>query len=302
MSRRTSGYVIAMTGIAFWSTTGVFLGHLLTAYKMPALLLALWRDGLVCVALAPALLLVRRPLLRVRASQISFLALYGLILALFNSAWILSIKANGAAVGTVLGYSSAGFAVILAWWLFRESLSPAKIVAVVLSLGGCALVSNAFRPEVWQLNPVGIAAGLLSGLLFAGYSLMGKEASLRAINPWTALLYSFAFGTLFLAILNMLPPVARLADGSGTLLPSLPPQGWLLLVVLAFVPTLLGYGLYTWSLNYLPAGIANLLATSEPVMTAVQAYLLLGERMTAVQIVGSAIILSAVLLVRWGKE
>jgi len=302
MSQRTKGYLIAISGIASWSTTGVFLVLLLTDFQMPALLLAFWRNILVCVALIPVFALFRPSAFRIRRSEIRFYLLYGLILALFNSVWIISVGANGAAVGTVLGYSSAGFTVLLARWLFRERLSLAKIVAVVLSLGGCVLVSNAYSAEMWRLNPVGVSAGLLSGLCFAGYSLIGKEAARRKISPWTSLFYSFAFGALFILLFDLLPAPFRLPGSSSALLPDLPAQGWLLLIVLSFFPTLLGYGLYNVAMNYLPAGIVNLLATSEPAMTAVQAYILLGERMTALQIVGGLIILSAMVIVQGQKE
>jgi drug/metabolite transporter (DMT)-like permease len=55
-------------------------------------------------------------------------------------------------------------------------------------------------------------------------------------------------------------------------------------------------------MSYLPASITNLLATTEPMMTAVEAYLFLDERMTAIQIAGSVIILFAVLIVRFRNE
>src|ERR1041385_3659877 len=109
MSRLTKGYVIAIIGITLWSTTGVLIGYLVTNYKMPALLLAFWRNVLVCVALFPALFIIRRSLLRISVPQIRFYAFYGLVLAVFNSIWVLSVQANGAAVATVLAYSSAGF-------------------------------------------------------------------------------------------------------------------------------------------------------------------------------------------------
>ena len=83
---------------------------------------------------------------------------------------------------------------------------------------------------------------------------------------------------------------------------TLPVNGWLVLIVLAFVPTVLGFGLYNTSMNYLPASIVSLLATSEPAMTAVEAYIFLDERMTNVQIIGGLVILSAVLLVQLEKE
>ena len=55
-------------------------------------------------------------------------------------------------------------------------------------------------------------------------------------------------------------------------------------------------------MNYLPASITNLLATLEPAMTAVEAYLFLGERMTFIQIAGSLILLMAVIIVQLERE
>jgi len=301
MSRFTKGYLLALTGIVFWSTTGVFIGYLMTRYHIPALLLAFWRNLLVCFALVPTLFLVRRSLLRIDTAQIGFYLFSGLILALFNSVWVLAVKTNGAAVATVLEYSSAGFTALLARWLFKEALGLPKILAIILSLTGCVLVSNAYSPEMWRLNPLGVTTGLLSGLLFAGYSLVGKEAARRNINPWTAMLYSFTAGSLFILLFNLFPQLPGAAGSFPALWPDLPAEGWLILVILSFVPTLLGFGLYIASMNYLPVSIASLLATSEPAMTAVEAYIFLGERMSAIEIAGSLIILAAV-VVRVDKE
>ena len=302
MSRLTKGYVIAIIGITLWSTTGVLIGYLVTNYKMPALLLAFWRNVLVCVALFPALFIIRRSLLRISVPQIRFYAFYGLVLAVFNSIWVLSVQANGAAVATVLAYSSAGFTAILALWLFRERLGFAKITAVILSLSGCVMVSNAYSGEMWKLNPLAGSTGLLSGLLFAVYTLIGKEAARRNFNAWTSMFYSFAFASIFTMIFNLIPALPGAAGYYQALFPNLPIQGWLILILLSFVPTVFGFGLYNMSMNYLPASITNLLATLEPTMTAAEAYIFLGERMSMVQITGGLIILSAVLIVQLEKE
>jgi drug/metabolite transporter (DMT)-like permease len=68
---------------------------------------------------------------------------------------------------------------------------------------------------------------------------------------------------------------------------------------LAVGPTIGGFGLYTYSLSYLPAGVANLIASMEPALTAAIAYLFLGEQMTSVQWLGSGLILVSVLSLRW---
>jgi drug/metabolite transporter, DME family len=151
------------------------------------------------------------------------------------------------------------------------------------------------------LNPLGVITGLVSGLLFAGYNMLGKQAATLRMNSWTSLLYSFAFGSIFALIFNVIAMLLN-AEPLAALVPSLPVNGWLVLIVLSFVPTLLGFGLYNTSMNYLPASTASLIATSEPAITAVLAYIFLNERMTIVQIVGSLIILSAVVIVTFEKE
>ena len=302
MSKLTKGYTIAIIGIVMWSTTGVFISYIVTTYNMPALTLAFWRNLFVCAALAPIFFLFRRPLLRLSRSQIKLYISYGLVLAIFNSIWVLSVQENGAAVATVLAYSSAGFTAIFAFWLFKEKLGLPKITAIILSLAGCILVSNAYNPDMWTLKPLGISTGLISGVVFAGYTLYGKEAARREINVWTSLLYSFAIGSLFLLLFNLFPILPGAAGSLKALWPDMPIQGWLVLLFLSLGPTTLGFGLYNASMNYLPASITNLLATTEPVMTAVEAYLFLDERMTPTQIAGGVIILFAVLIVRLEKE
>jgi len=302
MSQLTKGYIIAIVGIIIWSTTGVFISYLITNYGMPALLLAFWRNLLVCTALVPALFFIRRSLLRIKRSQIRFFIAYGFVLALFNSVWTLSVQTNGAAVATVLGYSSAAFTAILAWWFFNEQFRLPKIVAITISMVGCILVSNAYNPSIWNLNPMGIVTGLLSGVMFAGYNMLAKEATKRNISPWTALLYSFAFGSVFTFLFNLFPVLPGVAGSLSAIVPNLSADGWLVLIILSFIPTVLGFGLYNTSMNYLPASVASLLATSEPALTAVEAYLFLHERMSIVQIIGSLLILSAVIIVRLEKE
>ena len=68
--------------------------------------------------------------------------------------------------------------------------------------------------------------------------------------------------------------------------------------MLAVGPTIGGYGLYTVSLTMLPAATANLIVTLEPAMTAVLAFLFLGERLAPLQLVGGGLILAGVVLLR----
>ncbi len=297
----TRGYAIALLSAAILSTTAILIRHLTQTYQMPPLILAFWRDGFVALTLLPVLAVVNASLLRVKRQHLLYLSLYGLMLAMFNTLWTLSVAINGAAISTVLVYSSAAFTALLGWWLLKERLEWYKLVAIALSLGGCILVSDALAPDAWRANMLGILTGILSGLWYAIYSLMGRSAAQRGLNPWSTLLYTFGFAALFLFLVNLLSggvgpgTTPRLADlfwlGNAV-------AGWGVLFALAAGPTVLGFGLYNVSLTYLPSSVANLILTSEPAFTTVTAYLLLGERLNTIEIIGALIILTGVVLMR----
>jgi drug/metabolite transporter (DMT)-like permease len=297
----TRGYTIALLSAAILSSTAIFIRYITQTFQLPALILAFWRDLFVTVTMLLTLSLVRRSLLKVSRAQLRYLVLFGLVLAAFNSIWTTSVVLNGAAVATMLAYCSGGFTVLLGWWFLRERLDWGKVLAVVLTLSGCALVSGALERSAWSLSLPGILAGILSGLAYAVYTLMGRSASQRGINPWTALVYTFGFATLFLLATNLIPGgfIPGAATGTSDLLwlgRSLP--GWGMLLLLAVGPTLLGFGTYNISLVYLPSSVVNLVVTLEPVFTAVIAYFLLGERLTAIQLGGSLLILGGVAILR----
>ncbi len=301
MSRLARGTLIGIIGILFWSFTAVFVSRLTGYYQLHPLLLAFWRDFLASLGLLVGLVIARRRLPRLAREQVPFFLLFGLVLSSFNAVWTFSVPLNGAAASTVLVYGSLGFTVPLARWLFHERINLAKVAGVVISLVGCALVANAFNAAAWNTQPLAIAVGLLSGFLFALYSLGGKEAARRGLDSWETMFFSFALASLFLLGLNLLAGAAGTMGLAGRILPQLPPVGWLLLVGLALVPTLLGYGFYNLSMRYLPVGIANLIATLEPAFTAAEAYLLLGEVMSLAQAGGSLLIIAAVVIVQAGE-
>jgi len=297
------GYLICFTATALWSTTAIIIRYLIQVYQMPPLLLAFWRDSIVFLSLFLVFSLFNRGRLRISKGHFPFFVLYGFVLATFNAVWTVSVALNGAAVSTVLAYSSPAFTALLARWIFYEKLNSVKIMAIFLSFFGCFLIAGAYNPAGWRLNPLGLTTGLVSGLLFAVYNLMGKSSSRRSINPWTAMLYSFGFATVFLFFYVLLPvpwpegiSTAKFfwLDGEWA--------GWLVLIFLAVGPTLGGYGLYTVSLTYLQASVASLIATLEPVLTALLAYTLLGERFSPIQVAGGVMISLGVVVLRFGEN
>jgi drug/metabolite transporter (DMT)-like permease len=295
------GYFFAFLSAVILSTTGILIRFLTQTYALPALVLALWRDLFVILPLGIVLLIVRPRLLKIPLKFLPLLIVYGLVLSLFNACWTLSVSINGAAVGTVLCYSSAAFTAILGWWFLKEKLGWGKIAAVLLSISGCLLVSGALYASSWQANLLGIVTGVATGLFYAIYSLMGRTFSQRGLNIWVMQFYTFGFAALFLFIYNtllggILPGTAQ--NFSQLIWSSLDFKGWLILFLLAAGPTLLGFGTYNISLTYLSSSVANLIVTLEPVFTTISAYFIFGERLTLIQLIGGLMIVGGVVVIR----
>lgn len=303
-SQSSRGFIIALVATILWSTTGPFISYLSKTYLLPSLVLAFWRDLFVSIGMVVGLLIFSRAKFFLDRKHWRFIVLCGLTLAVFNSFWTFSVQYNGAAVATVLAFSSPAMTAILSRIVFKETFSRVKIFSIALSFIGTILVSGAHDPAAWKLNPAGIIFGLLTGLLFAFYNLEGKSATDKHIDSWTALLYSFAVATFFLFFFNLgndlfitgkHPLTDMLWLGNSI-------SGWGILFLLGVAPTLGGFGLYTLSMRYLSPTVANLIATLEPAFTAVWAFFFLSEILTFTQLVGGLLVLIGVVLLRFGEK
>jgi drug/metabolite transporter (DMT)-like permease len=291
------GYSLALLSAIILATTAIFIRHLTEAYHLPALVLAFWRAGFAAATLFLALGILQPSLLLVTCRELGYLACYGLVLGSFNATWTLAVALTGASLATVLVNGSAAFTAILGWWFLEESLGWGKTLAVGLSLVGCIIVSKAADPAVWSTHALGILTGTGSALCYAAYSLMGRAASQRGLNPWTTVAYTFGFASVFLFILNRVPGMPGSAPGELFFL-GRAVKGWLWLFLLAAGPTVVGFGLYNASMKHLPSSVANLIMTSEPVFTAFLAYGLFNEQLDGSQLAGSAMVLGGVAFLR----
>ncbi|TQI81457.1 threonine/homoserine efflux transporter RhtA [Serratia fonticola] len=304
---RSQGYVIAIISAMLLAFTAIIIRALTEYYHLPTFVLAFWRAALVALVLLPLLLLFKPEWARLRREQVLFYAGYGLLLALFNGLWTLSVALNGASVATILTYCSVGFTVFLGWVMYSERLSLRELMVIVVSLGGCFLVSNGDSMGNSRFDLLGLIVGMLSGIGYTLYTLGGRIASERRYPVWNTILYVFAFSAvyqwLFNTVLTFFPMQAFQGMTGDLGFLSQGPQGiqwsgWVLLVTLAAGPTLLGFGLYNISLKTLPLAVANLILSLELVFTAVIAYFLLGENMNQLQLLGSALVMGGVLMLR----
>src|SRR6202142_16529 len=246
------GYLIGLSATVFLSFTGILISYLNRTYNLPSFVLAFWRDLSVVLGLLIVFAAFKRDRLRLDRSHWSFFILYGLTLSLFNSMWTFSVQFNGAAIATVLAFSSPAMTAVLAYFIFKEQIDGIKLSSIGMSLLGTALVSGAVDPSAWKVNASGIVFGLLTGLFFAIYTLLGKTSSNKSIDSWTTMLYGFSSAVFFLFLFNLLMNgFTRQPLLSNFLWLGTSVSGWMILIFLGIGPTVGGFGLYLMSLGYL---------------------------------------------------
>jgi drug/metabolite transporter (DMT)-like permease len=192
---------------------------------------------------------------------------------------------NGAAVATVQQAAMPAIVTIAAWFLWREALSWRKILAIVLTFTGTVLVSGLEVLGEIDLSVSGLLLGLAVPLFYAIWNLFGKEAR-RTHSPLTTLTYGFGIGALVLFPLQFFTPQPW----------PVPTMGFVWFAGLIFLSTLFAFSVYTFALGRLPASVATILAMSEIPFVVVYAYVLLGERLTPTEIMGSMLVVGGVLM------
>jgi len=250
------------------------------------------------VTLASGILLLvflvfSRDLLTLRPRDIPFfLLLGGIVMAVVTGSYLYTISKIQVAAAILIQYLAPIFVAIFAMLFWKERPTFPKISALFLAFGGCFLVVGGYSLALVQMNLLGILGGLTSAITFAGYSLLGERAMHR-YKPWTVIFYALAFSALTWHVVY--PPFTYLRAGY-----SLDQWGWIFYI--SIVGTILPFGLFFAGINHIRSTRASITATLEPIFAGFLAFVLLGERLLFLQIVGGSMVILAIVLLQLQQE
>jgi drug/metabolite transporter (DMT)-like permease len=275
-------------GAGFWGLSGTAAQALFQVYQFPVVALVTIRT----LASGLILLIIVRP---VRPGK-PFGPLLGLSIVGFAGsqlAYLWAIQFSNAATATLLQFLFlpivAGYEAVkgVLRWSIRWTVSLLLAMVGTLFLVG-GLPGPNFRILV---TPAGVLFGLLAAVSGAYYTLASRPL-VRAHGSWWVTTWGFTIGAL-----------ATLPFGVESFVSYHLPLTWYGLTavagLVAFVivfGTILAYGLYLAGLRRLSATEIGLASSSEPIVASGAAYLLLGVILTAVQYLGGAMIILAVVL------
>lgn len=284
---------------ALWGTLGTIYRLGTDQYGLTPLTIVFWRGALAALALGLVMGVIlpvgarKKGLLRVRREDVPLFLAFGLLgVTAFFPLYIYSVVLVGVAVAVVLLYTAPILVAVMAWRFLGEGFGTRKVVALLLTFAGCALVARAYDPAQLQVNALGILCGLGSAFAYALYSILGKMSLNRGYSVATMSFYVYSIGVLGLLVVAFFFDTGQLLQMGGNL------EAWGLLTVLALAQTLGALAAYATGLRYLEAGVASILATFEPVVATMLAFFVLHEAIEWPQILGGALIMGAVVLLQ----
>lgn len=284
---------VLLAGLLAISFASIFI-RVAQNLGMPSLLIASGRLGIAALALTPFALsrhwadlrgLNRRSLMLAAAS--------GALLAIHFATWIASLEYTTVLVSVVLVTTSPLWVAVLEVVFLRVSLKRLVVIGLLIAVVGGVLIGLGGGSGMeFGKNPVlGSLLAMTGAIAIAVYLVIGR--SLRAqlpLLPYIWLVYGAAAIALLLALLV-----------SGTPVSGYPVEGWIMVLALALIPQLIGHTSLNYTLRYLSATFVSLATQMEPIGSAIAAFVILGERPTPVQILGSITILAGVILASYGQ-
>lgn len=244
------------------------------------------RFAIAGAALAAVMLVLRRRWPRGR--DLIVLALMGAVGYVGQSyCYFASLQHASAGVTALLLYLYPALVTLLGWLFLRRPLSPTRALAVTLALVGSAMtVAGAL-----QSTTLGMVLGASAALIYAIYILVGEGVTPRVGSLPSSTVVILAAAGVYGAVWTQGPAVVP-----GNL------AGWAAVLGIAFLSTVVAILGFFVGLGKLGAADASTVSTLEPLTTIALAAMFLGERLSAMQIVGGGVIVVAVILIARSRE
>lgn len=243
-----------------------------------------WRLALALPFLFLLAHLARQPVHWPRRAIVIAVAWAAFFFATDLAAWHAGIMLTKLGNATLFGNISSFIFAAWGLWLVRRWPAPLQALALLLAAVGCAVLMRG-SAELSAAHLRGDLLSALAGLLYAGYLII-VERTRGELAPLPLLFLATLFGA------------AMLLPGALALGERIVPDNWSGLIALAICSQVAGQGLIVYALGHVPPLVVGVAMLTQPALSALLGWLYYGETLTAMDGVGAAMIVAALILVR----
>jgi drug/metabolite transporter (DMT)-like permease len=296
------GYAMAACAAMLWGVNGT-VSKVILASGISSLQLAQIRCTGAFVGLLIWLLLTSPGRARVQARELPLLAVFGIAgVALVQWLYFLAIHRLAVGIALLIQYLAPLLVALWARYVFHEHVRRRIWLALILALAGLALIVDVRHGG--SISTAGVLFSLGAAVAYVIYLLLAEHGVGRR-DAVSLLVWGFGFATLFWAIVSpwwdfpwqlVTQDVSLLGHLGSHTVPI-----WILLLWLIVPGTIVPFWLLASALRHLPATRVGIIAMLEPVVATIVAWAWLGESLAAVQLLGAAVVLVAIVLAQTAR-
>jgi len=276
----------------FWGFSATF-AKFLFKHNVDLLTLVQMRSTLSFVVLFIFLSIFKRENLKVPRRDVLRFALLGVIgIAGSNFTYYFTLNEINVATAIIMQYTAPVLVVLYGVLSKSEGITPIKLLAMFLSLLGCAFVVRIFDVQFLNLSKIGLISGVGSALCWAFFNVYGKKVG-QGHNVWGSLTFSLMFAGIFWLMFN---PPWKILNSDFSL------SDWLVFFIFAMISVLIPYFFYFTGLKFVQPSSAIITSTLEPVVAIISAWVIVEEKLSLIQLIGAIFVISAVALLQIKRD
>ena len=288
-ARNLPGIFAVLLAAVLWGTTGTAATFATGVSPLAIGSVAMGTGGLLQALIA------LRPVLRQRrriAGNFRYLLIGAIAVGIYPLAFYTSMHNAGVAVGTVVSIGSAPLlSSLIEYVCDKHPLNRQWSLGALTGVSGMTLLCLAESHATSAGNILQIATGIITGLVagftYALYSWSARKMMQYGVSASAAMGSTFGAGALLLLPVLLVTGAPLLDSRLNTAVG----------IYMALVPMFIGYLCYGYGLARIRASTATTLTLTEPVVAALLAVTLVGERLPLSGWVGIGLILLCLIII-----
>lgn len=283
------GYASVLLAAALWASSGSFSKYLFTRGSISTFDLVQARITLAAIFLFLVLFFTERSRLKVSIRSAGYFFQLGFAgMATVQFTYLFAISRINVASAILIQYLAPAFMAVYFLLTGRDRITLSTIFALIMSITGCFFVAAGKKMGLGDMDTAGVLSALCSAMAFAFYSVKGEEG-MKQYRPSTVLLYALLYAAVAWNIFR----------APFSWIKAVPDPACLAAVMyIAVFGTVVPFLLYFRGMEMIRPTRACITATIEPVIAGMISWVLVGEKMDAVQIGGGIIVIFSVIVLQ----
>ncbi len=278
-------YAVLLIGILSVSLSSILIK---LTYDVPAIIISTYRLIISSVILLSWAKYKNIPLKTANTRDFFIAILSGFFLSIHFISWIASIKYTSIASSVTLVSTSPVFVIIFSLLFFKEKPSARTLIATAMAIAGSAIIAYSDKDltgsSAYPKPILGDILAIVGAVAVSIYFMSGSHLR-RYLTTFQYITLVYSFSALFTLIFALLSAKPFLGYR---------PISYLLMVLMAIIPQLLGHTSFNWALKHIKANAVAIATLGEPIGASILAYIIFHQSISLMKALGMAIVLLSI--------